>query len=167
MINQNPFGAIEELYKEHYTYLRNFLLGLTKSGEIADDIIQDLFAKILTDPSKVQQVTHIKSWLVKAAKNTLLDYYKKKKPELLHDESVIENLLIDNQTPEFKTFIHYQIVTALDHLSTHDKAIFLAKFHYGYDYREISVLLDIPIPTLKSKIFRMRKQMAKRGDNDE
>ncbi|GIN57264.1 RNA polymerase sigma factor [Lederbergia ruris] len=161
MLNQNPFGVIEGLYKEHYTYLRHFLIGLTKSDELADDIIQELFAKMLTDPAKTQQVTHMKSWLVKAAKNTFLDHYRKKKPELLYDESVIESLLIENQTPESKMMIQFQIKTALGHLSTQDQAIFLAKFHYGYHYQEISTLLDIPVPTLKSKIFRMRKQMAK------
>ncbi|WP_068985935.1 MULTISPECIES: RNA polymerase sigma factor [Lysinibacillus] len=162
MINQNPFEVIEKIYEEHYTYLRNFLIGLTKSYDVADDIIQELFAKILTDPSRVQQVTYMKSWLVKAAKNTLLDHYKKRKPALFHDESVIESLLIDNQTPESKAIINSQILSTLGYLSTSDKAIFLAKFHYGYDYQEISTLLDIPIPTLKSKIFRMRKQMARK-----
>lgn len=129
MLNQNLFGVIEELYKEHYTYLRNFLIGLTKNDEVADDIIQDLFAKMLTDPSKIQQVTNMKGWLVKVAKNTLLDHYRKKRPELLYDESIIESLLIENQTPESKTMIQFQIQIALGHLSTHDQAIFLAKFH--------------------------------------
>lgn len=49
----------------------------------------------------------MKSWLVKVAKNTLLDHYKKRKPELFHDESVIENLLIDNQTPELLCLLSY------------------------------------------------------------
>ena len=59
MINQNPFEVIEEIYGEHYTYLRNFLIGLTKSYDVADDIIQELFAKILTDPLKIQELNLI------------------------------------------------------------------------------------------------------------
>lgn len=53
MINQNLFEVIEEIYEEHYTYLRNFLIGLTTNYDVADDIIQELFAKILTDPLKI------------------------------------------------------------------------------------------------------------------
>ncbi|UOR11116.1 hypothetical protein [Halobacillus amylolyticus] len=30
----NPLELIEEIYKEHYVYLRNFLIGLTKSDEV-------------------------------------------------------------------------------------------------------------------------------------
>ncbi|MFD2925280.1 hypothetical protein [Halobacillus naozhouensis] len=36
----NPLELIEEIYKKHYVYLRNFLIGLTKNDEVADDIIQ-------------------------------------------------------------------------------------------------------------------------------
>ena len=74
----NPFEAIEEIYIAHYPYLRYYLLKLTKDEEVADDIIQKLFSKILKDPARISQVQHIKSWLIKASKNTLLDYYKKR-----------------------------------------------------------------------------------------
>lgn len=157
----NPLELIEEIYKEHYVYLRNFLRGLTKNDDFADDIIQELFAKILVKPSSILDVTYMKSWLVKGVKNTLLDHYKKKTPELLLDENIIENILIDNQTPEIKAMINDQIQSILGDLSSKDKAILLAKIHYGYDYQEISELLNTPVSTLKSKVFRMRKRLAK------
>jgi RNA polymerase sigma-70 factor (ECF subfamily) len=157
----NPLELIEEMYNAHYVYLRNFLIGLTKNDEAADDIIQELFAKILVNPSSVLEVTYMKSWLVKGAKNTLLDHYKKKRPELLKDENMIESILINNQTPEVKTLVNQQIQTVLGDLNDTDRAILLAKVYYGYDYQEISELLNIPVSTLKSKVFRMRKQMAK------
>lgn len=161
MAKINPLEVIEEIYKEHYVYLKNILIGLTKNVEIADDIIQELFAKILMNPSMILEVTYMKSWLVKAAKNILLDYYKKKKPELLKNENSIETLLINNQSPEVETLINSQLEAVLGKLPTLDRTILLAKVYYGYDYQEISDLLDIPVPTLKSKIFRLRKQMAK------
>lgn len=161
MLKINPLEVIEGIYKEHYVYLKNLLIGLTKNDEVADDIIQELFAKILMNPSNILEVTYIKSWLVKGAKNILLDHYKKKKPELLKNENIIETLLINNQTPEVETLINSQIETVLGSLSTMDRTILLAKVYYGYDYQEISDLLDIPVPALKSKVFRMRKQIAK------
>lgn len=159
---KNPLDIIEEIYNEHYAYLRNFLIGLTKSDEIADDIIQELFSKILVQPKRILQVRYIKSWLVKSAKNTLIDYYKKKKPDLLKDENIIETLLIEGQTPEFNLLIKHQLETLLSNLTTTDKAIILAKEYHGYNYKEISELLNIPISTLKSRVFRMRKQMVKK-----
>lgn len=46
MNENNPIQYVEKLYIDHYPYLRNFLIGMTKDGEIADDIIQEAFSKI-------------------------------------------------------------------------------------------------------------------------
>ncbi|MER2120453.1 MAG: RNA polymerase sigma factor [Solibacillus sp.] len=161
MSKMNPLVLIEEIYNEHYAYLRNFLIGLTKSDVIADDIIQDFFTKILVSPSVVTEVKYMRSWLITGVKNTLLDYYKKKKPELLQDENIIETLLVDNYTPEVSATINNELETILGKLSTSEKAIIIAKEYYGYDYNEISDLLNIPVSTIKSIVFRMRKRMIK------
>ncbi|WP_419893514.1 RNA polymerase sigma factor [Oceanobacillus kimchii] len=157
----NPFVLIEQIYNEHYVYLRNFLIGLTKSDVIADDIIQELFTKILISPIRVTEVNYMRSWLITGVKHTLLDYYKKKKPELLQDENIIETLLVDNYTPEISTTINNELETILGKLSTTDKAIIIAKEFYGYDYQEISELLNVPVNTIKSRVFRVRKRMIK------
>lgn len=167
MSKKNPLELIEEVYNEHYRYLRHFLIGLTKSDELADDIIQELFAKILMMPTRILKVNYMKSWLIKSAKNTLIDYYRKKKPELLNDESIIESLLIDNFTPEASVTMNSELETILNQLSSTDKAIILAKEYYGYNYQEISELLNLPVSTLKSKVFRLRKNMIKERSQNE
>lgn len=68
MSKMNPLVLIEEIYNEHYAYLRNFLIGLTKSDVIADDIIQDLFTKSLVSPSVVTEVKYKRSWLITGVK---------------------------------------------------------------------------------------------------
>ncbi|MCA0971417.1 RNA polymerase sigma factor [Halobacillus litoralis] len=161
MVDLHPFKRIEEIYETYYTYLKNFLMGLTKDEQVADDVIQELFAKILKQPTLLKSVTHMKSWLLKGAKNTLLDYYKKKKPELLNEDDTIEHLLIYNQTPEMRTVWNDQLDSIFNQLNRTDQLILLAKLHYGYDYQEISELLEIPVSTLKSKVFRIRKQLVK------
>lgn len=167
MSKNNPFDLIEEIYSEHYRYLRNFLIGLTKSDEVADDIIQELFAKILVTPTRVLEVNYMKSWLVQSAKHTLIDYYRKKKPELLSDENIIETLLIDNFTPEANLLVNNELETILAQFSTTDQAIILAKEYYGYHYEEISKLLNMPVSTLKSRVFRMRKSIMQRRQSHE
>lgn len=152
---------IEELYNQNYVYLKNFLIHLTKDGDLADDIIQELFSKILLQPKVLMNVKYMKSWLVKGAKNTLIDYYRKKKPDLFNDENIIESMLISHHSPESNSLIQAQIEDVLSKLSPTDKAIILAKEYYGYKYEEISELLDIPIPTLKSRVLRMKKRLLK------
>ena len=115
----------------------------------------------------VNNVTYMKSWLARGAKNTLLDHYKKKNPELLHNEALIESLLVDNYTPETNVTVADELENLLAKLQQRIERSFLAKEYYGYDYREISELLDIPVPTLKSRVFRMRKRLIKEGYANE
>lgn len=167
MVKNNLFQQIEVIYEAHYLYLKNFLIGLTKNDALAEDIIQELFAKILTSPNRILEVTYMKSWLVQSAKNTLIDHYRKKKPSLLKDNEVIESLLINHFTPEEATVQSEQLASLLDTLSTREKAILLAKEYYGYSYEEMSELFNLPVPTLKSRIFRMKKKFIARRDSHE
>lgn len=165
MTKNNPLEIIEAMYNAHYSYLKNHLIGLTKSDEEADDVIQELFSKILKEPQKVLEVDHFRSWLIKSAKNMLLDFYKKKRPGLLKDEKIMESILIHNNTPEDDALINDQLEMYLNNMSTTDKAILLAKEYHGYKYEEISELLNIPVQTLKSRVFRIRKKMIKERDD--
>ncbi|TMU83776.1 RNA polymerase sigma factor [Bacillus sp. BHET2] len=160
MVLRKPLKTIENAYNEHYLYLRNFLMGLTRDGQLADDIIQELFAKILLNPSRILEVSYMKSWLIKGARNTLLDHYKKKKPALLTDEKIIESLLIKDESPEIKIMIRNELEHTLNSLSPTERAIILAKEYHGYNYQEISDLLSIPVSTLKSKVFRIKKKIV-------
>lgn len=80
MRRKKPLEYIEKMYNENYLFLRNFLffIGLTKSEDLAEDIIQDLFTRILFNPENMLKVTYTKRWLITCAKNAFLDYYKKK-----------------------------------------------------------------------------------------
>lgn len=168
MANFNPLQYVEEIYEEHYYDLRRYLIKMSGSQEEADDIIQELFTKIITKPSIIADAQSIKGWLKVAARNTLIDRYRKKKPHLLKDESIMENMLIDNYSPENQVVLGSQLESILKTLSKTDASIILAKEYYGYEYKEISEMLDLNISTVKSRVFRVKKRLMKaRGDLDE
>ncbi|MCA1012817.1 RNA polymerase sigma factor [Halobacillus halophilus] len=167
MANFKPFRYVEDIYEAYYFELKRYLAKMS-SPEEADDIIQELFTKIITNPSIVEDVRSIKGWLKVAARNTLIDKYKKKKPSLFKEGDVVESLLIDHASPESQTVIDTQLDAILSTLSQTDKSIILAKEYYGYDYKEISEMLNINISTIKSRVFRVKKRWAKaRRDSDE
>lgn len=164
-MKNKPLELIEQMYNTHYSYLRNYLIGFTRSHEEADDVIQELFSKILRNPESVLEIENIRGWLVTSARNTFLDFYRKRRPELLKDEKIMEHLLVSTHTPEADVIIKNQLEMYLEGMPVTDQAIFIAKEYYGYKYDEISELLNISVPNLKSRLFRMRKKMIKRRDN--
>ncbi|UOQ84321.1 RNA polymerase sigma factor [Gracilibacillus salinarum] len=140
-------------------FLRNFLIGLTKNENEAEDILQDLFTRILFNPENMFKVTYTRSWLLTCAKNAFLDYYKKKKPVLLNDEELIEQLLIEPTSTEKEVLVNHQLETLLNTLDPIDKAIILAKEYYSY--LEMEHLFNLTTPNLKSKVFRIKKRLVK------
>lgn len=155
----NPFSSIEREYKENYHYLKRFLIKLTRDEFIAEDIIQEVFSKLLKSPDKIYEVNHIRSWLTINAKNALIDYMRKKKPNLLNENDVISELLIDNVDPETTVLNSSTLEEVFKRLTKLDKTIFIAKEYYGYKYDEISTLVSKPTSTIKTRLFRMKKLM--------
>lgn len=163
----NAFDLIEKKYNENYNYLRNFLNKITHDENLTEDLIQETFFKLLRNPEHVLDVKYFRSWLITCARNLLIDHYRKKTPTLLRDENIIIDLLGTSTHPERQLEIKEAISEALQQCNEIDRTIFLAKEYFGYQYEEISQLLDIPVNTLKSRVFRIRKTMLsflQRGD---
>ncbi|ANB57242.1 RNA polymerase sigma factor, sigma-70 family protein [Anoxybacillus sp. B7M1] len=160
--HEDAFSLIEDVYKKHYLYLKRFLLKITSDEKLIEDVIQEVFSKMLLNPEKILEVKYIRSWLMVSTRNLLIDHFRKKKPHLLNDEEVITDLLITDLSPEKNLLLKSSIDDILKDLSKADKTLLLAKEYYGYTYEEISVLLNIPISTIKSRIFRLKKRLISR-----
>lgn len=168
MANFKPLQFVEDIYEANYYDLRRYLIKISGSPEEADDIIQELFTKIITKPSIIIDAYSIKGWLKVSARNALIDRYRKKKPHLLKDENIMETMLIDNYSPENQVVLGSELDSLLETLSKTDKSIILAKEYYGYEYKEISEMFNLNVSTIKSKVFRVKKRLMKaRGDVDE
>jgi RNA polymerase sigma-70 factor, ECF subfamily len=166
--NLTTIEIIENLYLEHYSYLKNYLIKLTKSEDEADEIIQELFSKLLTNPKSIQKVNYKKSWLVACSRNILIDKYRKFKPTLLKEDNIIEYILIEHNTPESIGEVKSELDNLLSNLNKSEKAILLAKEYYGYSYEEMSDLFNLTISNLKTKVFRVKKKLWKlRGELNE
>ncbi|KGX84365.1 RNA polymerase sigma factor [Pontibacillus litoralis] len=149
------FQKIENIYKENYWYLKRILLALTKDEFISEDIIQDIFSKLLKDPGQVKEINYLKSFLVACAKNAYIDYHRKQKPTLLEDDDIINNLLISYNDPESITQVNAQYSYILEKLNNLDKTILITKEYYGFKYEEISALVSLSPDAVKTRLFRI------------
>ncbi|MGG3625464.1 RNA polymerase sigma factor [Bacillus gobiensis] len=157
---ESPFEVIEDIYNKHYQYLLNFLLSFTSDKQLAEDIIQEVFSKMLLQPEKVLLINNFKSFLVRSAKNRLIDHFRKKKPSLFKDDQEIENLMVDHYST--KQFVEFsEINEILLKLPSKYSIVIIARDYHGYSYQEISDFLDISLVNVKSRIFRARKLFLK------
>jgi RNA polymerase sigma factor (sigma-70 family) len=144
--------------------LRYFALSLTHDDNDADDLVQETMLKALIYKDKFAENTNLKAWLFTIMKNLFINNYRKKtKVRMIFDGS---KELFQLNVPETKKAydpdaqINYkQIQEAMDALEE-DYRKPLRLYFEGYKYKEIADILELPIGTVKSRIFLARKQLV-------
>ena len=135
---------------------------LTRDINDAEDLIQETIYRALSNEDKFQEGTNIRAWLFTIMKNIFInDYRKKIKRNTLIDST--DNLYYINTSSTIsnegeRAFVMNDIKNALMKISHELRVPFL--MHYkGYKYHEISEQLNLPLGTVKSRIFFARKEL--------
>jgi RNA polymerase sigma-70 factor (ECF subfamily) len=145
------------------TPLRNFAYSLTMNSEEAQDLVQETFLKALKYRDKFADATNLKAWLYTIMKNTFINSYRRsvKTRQIItqtEDMSLVKPLSGSNG-PDAESQINYkEIVKAIDALEDDYKVPF-TRYNDGFKYKEIAEELDLPIGTVKSRIFLARKRL--------
>lgn len=143
--------------------LKYFAMSLTMNDEDAQDLLQDTILKALTYKEKFIAKTNLKAWLYTIMKNTFINNYRRK----IKTKTVIDNtadLYYINipqdsglASPE-SVFNSKEIKEAIAELEEEYCTPFMMYFE-GFKYKEIAEELNLPIGTVKSRIFIARKKL--------
>ena len=144
-------------------FMRQLALKLTKHIEDAEDLIQDTYFKALKNKDKYAQGTNLKGWLYTIMKNTFINNYRKKKIQNTFVDETDNGYFIDqgiNNRVEYadRNVDQEYIMKQIDSIEKNYVEAFMMHFN-GYKYEEIAEILDIPLGTVKSRIFLARKKM--------
>lgn len=145
--------------------LHYYALSLTSDSERADDLLQETFLKALMYRDKFAQNTNFKAWIYTIMKNTFInDYRRKVKTKNTFEGSNNEFHLMftkDKVYPAPDSFYSSKEITkSIDALEDEYRVPF-TMFLDGYKYKEIAEELDLPLGTVKSRIFFTRKKLEK------
>ena len=146
-------GLIEQLYNPLLFYVKNRI----SSKEDAEDITQEVFFKLAK--SNNQQVSNLKGWVLTIAKNTITDYYRKRKvyteglEEGLHAEEANENQTVQELSTCIRSFI--------DLLPEDYREVMILSELESIRQKEIAERLGMNYVTVRSKIQRGRQKLKK------
>ena len=142
--------------------LKAFAIKLTQDMEKASDLIQETYAKALSNKEKFKEGTNLRAWLMTIMRNTFItDYHKNTKRNVLMDtsESGFINEYGGSVTNEAQNiFIGSDIDEALNNLEKKFSTPF-QMYVTGYKYEEIASILEIPLGTVKNRIHITRKAL--------
>lgn len=145
--------------------MMNFALMLTADRDDAQDLLQDTTLKVLNNQEKFVDNVNFKGWVLTVMRNIFINNYHKivRTQTVIDSNADLYNLDVLNDSGFNSPDSSYQIqeiTIAIDNLNN-DLRIPFSLFLSGYKYNEIAERLDVPLGTVKSRIFFARQELQK------
>ncbi|HUL43969.1 MAG TPA: RNA polymerase sigma factor [Bacteroidota bacterium] len=153
--------SVENTFRTERARLLDFIRSRVRTDEDAEDILQDIFYRLLTGYNVLEPIENLTAWLFRTARNRIIDWYRKRRPETLPDvpdESsslgVVDLLLDRTNGPDeryTRELLWDAIEEALDELPEEQRDVFVMNELEGKSFREISEITGININTLLAR----------------
>ena len=155
----------KEIINNNKQNVRNIIRLITK--ETNEDLEQEVFVRVWKNQDKYEEQGNFKTWINTIAKNISKDYLKssdrKVQQNSTADEEIINSIKDNKSTPDgalMAKIRQKRIIQAIDELKPKFKEVIMLSDIEGYTYEEIAKKLNVPIGTVKSRIYNAKKELA-------
>ncbi|UCC49190.1 MAG: sigma-70 family RNA polymerase sigma factor [Gemmatimonadota bacterium] len=154
----------------HLDMLYNVALRLSGNASDADDLVQETVTKAYRAWDKYEPGTNCRAWLVTILRNTFINQFRResKRPSSVEYESVEETSIfesVQDRDPEgsfFRYIVDDEVTRAIQELPEEFRIPVVLSDVEGMSYAEIAEILELPVGTVKSRLFRGRRRLQQR-----
>lgn len=155
--------ALTQIYERYKQGLYSFCYRLLGDGKSAEDVVHETFIKALTEKEKLQNPAVLKSWMFTIARNeafAILNHRKKTRPITDDDEIFSEETPLTTVITNERTIL---LETLLNQLLPQYKEVLLLREFESMNYEEIAAITGTTISSVKSKLFKARKELMEKA----
>jgi len=155
---------ISEVVTREQSRLRNFIRRRIPDPADAEDVLQDVFYRLVEANRLLMPIEHLTGWLYRVARNRITDLFRKKKPENFSDAAgedddgallPLEDLLpspdAGPDTALARAIILEELELALDELPDEQREVFVAHELEGRSFKELSAESGVNVNTLLAR----------------
>lgn len=168
--DQDAFRELVDLYKRQVYAI---CLRMVHLPQEAEDLAQETFLRAYSNIESYDLDKKFSTWLFRIATNLSIDYLRKRRPsvyldaELAGTEGVTlqSQLATDDPSPDdeaVKVEERQDLYQAIDDLPIKYRSAIVLKYIEDLSLNEISEILELPVPTVKTHIHRGREALRKR-----
>ncbi|HEV2491054.1 MAG TPA: sigma-70 family RNA polymerase sigma factor [Candidatus Acidoferrales bacterium] len=165
-------SAFEELVRRHQQRILAVVGGILRRREDVEDVAQQVFLKAYVSINRFDMRSAFSTWLYKIAVNECWDYLRKKKVRPLSYEAdlseeqarhVEQFVSSDGEAhnPSERAELREIVERLLSELSEEDRVMLVLKEAQGFPVEEIGGMLGLNVNTVKVRLFRARRKLAK------
>src|SRR5947209_17640 len=155
---------ISEIVVKERSRLRNFIRRRVPDPSEVEDILQDVFYKLVEANRLLMPIEHVTGWLFSVARNRITDLLRKKKPEtfsdaamedesgeLLHLEDLLPSPEAGPEAQYLRNVLLDELEVAIDELPGKQREILIAHEMDGRSFKEMSAETGVSVNTLISR----------------
>jgi RNA polymerase sigma-70 factor, ECF subfamily len=165
-LKRREAGLLDELIVRYQHRLLRYLLYLTSNREMAEDLFQEVWMRVLVRGAQFNGQARFDTWLFTIARNLVIDQRRKKTMSSLdelfeagnEDDRPMNLEVADGEPTPFDRLCNLedreQIVAALMTLDTLYREVVVLRFHEELSLEEIAKVTRAPLSTVKSRLYR-------------
>lgn len=166
--SMNPVGvlvkkeqAFAQLYDEYYTKIRSFLFRMRRNDDL-DDLVQEVFLRAWHALPRFQMKSKMTTWLYRIAYNLAVD--KTRRAQVVEKYKHMSDDFHDTQAEKSSDYVLHNerqalVLSSLDKINAELKSVLVLFFFEDRSLKEIAAILELPLGTVKSRLFHARKAM--------
>ena len=160
------FGVLVQRYKQKVFRLVASILGPSAEAE-AEDLVQEIFISVYRKLDTFRGDCSFSTWLYRLSRNRAIDGRRRRKPFAVvargrpEGEQELRSS-VDLQTEIERSGRNSLVLRHVNGLGEPRRTVIFLHYWMGCGVDEISCLTEIPVGTVKSHLFRARRELAKR-----
>ncbi len=163
ILAMDPADALAELTRRHADAVYRVALSVTRSHEQAEDVAQDALLKAWQALPTFRSDAPLKNWLLRITHNTAISALRKRRdiqldPLDLPEAPAAAHLSVEARVEDRVSIDAFE--DALRQLDDLSRSVVVLREVEGMSYEEISHVLDVPLPTVKTRLLRARRLLA-------
>lgn len=163
-ISQGDSKSFESLMLKYQKLVYGFNMKMLKNKEIAEDITQETWVKLVRNAHQFKPTGSVKSWVLSISRNLVIDHFRQTKKWMDLDDEKWDSIA-DTQSDIEELFALQErseaLKSAFDELSENQKIILSMILIEELNQSEVSVKLGISVGAVKASLFRAREQLRK------
>jgi RNA polymerase sigma-70 factor, ECF subfamily len=165
-LKRQDAGLLDELIVRYQHRLLRYLLYLTSNREMAEDLFQEVWMRVLVRGGQFNGQARFDTWLFTIARNLVIDQRRKRTLSSLdelfegksEDDRPMSFEVADGEPTPFDRFANIEdrerIAGALMQLDTLHREVLVLRFHEELSLDEIAKVTKAPLSTVKSRLYR-------------
>jgi RNA polymerase sigma-70 factor (ECF subfamily) len=160
-VRDGDVGKLGILYERHHGMLLNFFVRMTGDRHLSQDLVQDVFFRILKYRNTYREQSNFVTWMYRIARHVRFDDLRKKQREVLMDESEIDQPQTGpGPVEKLEKLQEIRMLRgALQRLAPEKREVLVLSRFQLLKYEEIGEILGCEVGAVKVRVYRAIREL--------